>query len=100
MKTNLKFGILQTVYTGDSIVEEIVVTKIDEDGNEYEQKSQIEKHGRIVCCDEKCGRFVQHKEPCFIDVLSENGDVYCDSCGKCLRYSRKREAARREKAKA
>ncbi len=89
---------LYTVYTGESIIEQIPVTKINENGEEYEAIEQIEKHGTIVCSDEKCGRLVRHNEPCFIDAKTSNGAVYCDSCGKCIRYARKREEMRKAKA--
>lgn len=97
MKTELKFGMLHTVYTGESIIEEIKHMRVDEDGNEYEEIEQIEKHGIVVCSDPKCGRFIQHDEPCFVDTMTENGNVYCDSCGKCIRYERKRAKMRENK---
>lgn len=93
MKTELKYGMLHTVYTGESIIEEFTVTKVDDDGKEYEEKQQIEKHGSIVCSDSKCGRLVKHNESCFVDA--QTGDLFCDACGKCIRFSRKREALRK-----
>ena len=95
MKTNLKYGMLQTIYTAE---EEIVVRtkKIrDAKGQEIEQKEQISKRIPIRCADPKCGRPVVHDAPCFVDTTSPNGDVYCDDCGKCLRYARKKAAQRK-----
>ena len=97
MKTELKYGMLYTVYTGEPIIEEITVTKTDEDGVEYEEIEQIEKYGFVGCSDDKCGRPIQHNEPCFVDTRSESGSIYCDSCGKCIRYARKRESLRKVK---
>jgi hypothetical protein len=96
MKTELKHGMLHTVYTGEAIIEEVRITKTDEDGVEFESVEQIETHGMIVCCDPKCGRIVKHNEACFVDVVNK-GNVYCDSCGKCIRYSRKKEELRNVK---
>lgn len=93
MKTELKHGMLHTVYTGEAIIEEVRVTKTDEDGKEYEVIEQIETNGMIVCSDPKCGRIVRHNEACFVDVL-DKGKVYCDPCGKCIRFARKREELR------
>lgn len=97
MKTELKYGMLHTVYTGESIIEEIITVKTNEDGDDYEEKQQIEKHGNITCSDEKCGRLVRHNEMCFVDTQSEHGNIYCDACGKCIRYTRKRSAIRKHK---
>jgi hypothetical protein len=47
----------------------------------------------ILCFDAKCGRSVNFMEKCFID---EAGGVYCQNCGVCERYTRKK-AAQREK---
>lgn len=94
MKTNLKFGMLQTIYTAE---EEIIVkTKMvkDDEGKEIEQKEQISKRIPISCTDPKCGRAIVHDAPCFVDTQSPDGDVYCDDCGKCLRYARKKAAQR------
>jgi hypothetical protein len=49
----------------------------------------------IICSDNKCGRDVMFGEACFIDIQTNN--VYCESCGKCLRYERKKEEERRQK---
>lgn len=98
MKTELRYGMLHTVYTGESIIEEIKTIEADENGIEHEKITQIEKHGDIICSDPKCGRLVRHNECCFVDAISTNGNIYCDSCGKCIRFSRKREATRKQKA--
>lgn len=100
MKTELKFGMLHTVYTGEAIIEEVEVTVLNEDGEEETVIEQIEKHGHAICVDPKCGRMVKHNEHCFIDVLSANGDLYCDSCGKCIRYARKKAEQRKQKKAA
>ena len=46
-----------------------------------------------VCHDAKCGRLVAPGDPCFIDA---NGDLYCDSCGRCERYARKKQQQRNQ----
>lgn len=88
MGTNLRFGMLETVYTGQENirqVEEIVV----EDNKEVKKIRQVSDFSPASCKDEKCNRMVKHEEPCFIDTWTENGDVFCDPCGKCRRYERK-----------
>jgi hypothetical protein len=95
MKTNLKFGMLQTIYTAE---EEIVTKEIkakDAKGKDIVRKEQTSKRIPIRCADPKCGRPVIHDAPCFVDTNSPNGDVYCDDCGKCLRYERKKAAQRK-----
>lgn len=46
------------------------------------------------CADAKCTRRVQLGDVCFLDLGSNR--VYCADCGKCLRYARKKAAARGE----
>ena len=46
------------------------------------------------CGNFKCGKMVQSESPCFRDTLG--AAYYCDSCGKCLRYHRKKAAERGE----
>jgi len=95
METSLKFGMLHTVYTAkEEFVEHEQIVVVDNE----ETIQVITESNRIpvVCSDEKCSRAVEHEDPCFIDTKSEDGDVYCDSCGKCLRYARKMESRRRE----
>jgi hypothetical protein len=41
----------------------------------------------IKCADDKCTRYVNFMDKCFIDTQDES--VYCESCGQCLRYARK-----------
>jgi len=50
----------------------------------------------VVCTDHKCGRTIFREMPCFVDT--ETGAIYCDPCGLCLRYARKRAALRAAKA--
>ena len=91
----MKFGMLQTVYTGESHteqIEEIVVV----DNKEQTKVRQVTHYNPTTCKDEKCGRMVAHQDPCFIDTWTENGDVYCDACGKCRRYERKMAERRGE----
>ncbi len=88
MPTNMRFGMLETKYEGEAWIEkkiEIVVI----DNEEVEKERQISHYNPTKCKDDKCGRMVDHEAPCFIDTWSEEGDAYCDSCGKCLRYERK-----------
>lgn len=44
------------------------------------------------CADHKCERVVKKGDECFIDMQSSS--VYCDGCGKCKRYVRKRAEQR------
>ena len=77
MKTNMKFGMLQTVYTGEEHleqVEEIVVV----DNKEVVKIKQVAHHNPTKCNDELCGRMIKHEEPCFIDTWTTNGAILCD----------------------
>jgi hypothetical protein len=47
------------------------------------------------CKNPECRRIVQAKENYFIDTLVTGS--YCESCGKCLRYHRKKAIERGEK---
>lgn len=92
METNLRFGMLQTVYTGDETIEEIkemvsVYNKETEEHDQIERTRQVSHFSSAICKDSKCGRGVVHGEPCFVDTWTEK--FYCDSCGKCVRYERK-----------
>ena len=48
------------------------------------------------CADRKCPRLIKSGEMCFIDLLTDNADVLCEGCGKCLRYARKKAVSRGE----
>jgi hypothetical protein len=48
---------------------------------------------RGLCSDPKCGRYVEDGDPCFFDA---NGDLWCNACGRCERYSRKKEHQRNQ----
>lgn len=100
MKTNIQFGMLQTVYQAEGVDEQETEYITNEDGEIEEKITTFTKYIPVRCTDPKCGRLVKNEDPCFIDGLSENGDVYCDACGKCLRYSRKKAAEREKMAKA
>lgn len=95
MQTNLKFGMLQTVYTAEEEVKVRTKKILNKDGEKIEQKEQYSVFAPAQCADQKCGRSVSHNTPCFIDA--QTGSVWCDDCGKCERYARKK-AAEREKA--
>jgi len=88
MQTNLKFGMLQTVYTGTESLEQIEETVVV-DNKEVVRVRQVSNFSPTACRDEKCNRMIEHEDPCFIDTWPDEGEVYCDSCGKCLRYERK-----------
>jgi len=94
MKTNLQYGMLQTIYTGEETIRTKKI-KVLEDGKEIEQVEQYATYAPVKCADPKCGRMVVHNAPCFID--SQTGGVWCDDCGKCERYARKRAAMREAK---
>jgi len=98
MKTNLRFGMLQTVYTAEEEVKVRIKKVIDKDGEEVEQKEQYSEFPPARCADKKCGRAIAHEAPCFIDAST--GATWCDNCGKCERYARKKAAQRAEKADA
>ena len=44
------------------------------------------------CKAANCARIMRTDDDCFIDVQSNA--VFCDECGKCERYSRKKEQER------
>lgn len=59
----------------------------------------------VECADPRCARVIpmKHEEDqiqagqlpfvwCFLDV--NKGSIYCDSCGKCRRYARKKAVQR------
>ena len=41
----------------------------------------------------KCGRPIKFMEKCYID--HKTGSLYCQSCGACIRYERKKAAERK-----
>ena len=88
MGTNLRFGMLETVYTGEEDIEEIEEIVVI-DNKEVKKVRQISNFRPTSCKDPKCNRMVSHEDPCFIDTWTAKGDVLCDSCGKCRRYERK-----------
>ena len=46
-------------------------------------------HGESKSCsDDICPKLIKNENECFIDLLN-NGQILCDTCGKCLRYARK-----------
>ncbi len=47
----------------------------------------------IECGDTKCSRRVNRDDTCWVDV--DQKVVFCDSCGRCVRYARKKAAERR-----
>ena len=99
MKTNIKFGMLQTIYQAEGVEQETTEEVVNDEGETEEIITTFTKYLPVTCSDEKCNTLIRNEDPCFVDSLSENGDVYCDSCGKCLRYARKK-AAEREKLAA
>jgi hypothetical protein len=46
----------------------------------------------LECQDELCSRLIKEGDDCFIDA-KENA-IYCEQCGKCVRYHRKKAAER------
>jgi hypothetical protein len=44
------------------------------------------------CQAKDCFRQIMTDDPCFVDI--SNSAVFCDNCGKCERYSRKKEKER------
>ena len=56
----------------------------------------IETHSphidNLDCSGIKCGRPIKFMEKCFID--HEFGDLFCHSCGVCVRYERKKASQR------
>ena len=49
---------------------------------------------KVDCSDDKCGRPIQFMEQCFIDGTT--GEIFCHSCGVCVRYERKMAARRKD----
>ena len=98
MPTNLKFEMLETIYTAEEEVKIKTVKVKDKDGNDIEQKEQYSVFAPARCADSKCGRAVANNTPCFVDTRT--GSVWCDSCGKCERYARKKAAQRAQRREA
>lgn len=49
------------------------------------------------CHSRDCFRQIKTDDPCFVDV--NTSAVLCDDCGKCERYSRKKEEERKVSGK-
>ena len=47
------------------------------------------------CQDNSCFRSIACDDPCFVDT--ETSTIYCEKCGQCLRYSRKKQKEREDK---
>ncbi len=54
----------------------------------------VQGKGLWFCSSKKCGKMVQQGNIIFIDKLSEA--IYCEGCGTCLRYHRKKAIERGE----
>lgn len=46
----------------------------------------------VKCADDQCFRKITEDDSIFIDV--EKSLMYCEKCGKCLRYARKKKEER------
>jgi hypothetical protein len=51
------------------------------------------RDAKIFCADEKCPRAILPGDSCLFD---EDGRIFCEGCGKALRYHRKKAAQRGE----
>ncbi len=47
----------------------------------------------IECAGSICGRFIETEQICFVDT-QDGGNLYCEICGTCERYHRKKAAQR------
>jgi hypothetical protein len=45
------------------------------------------------CADHKCVRVIKVRDNCWMD---EDGRIFCEQCGKCLKFHRRRAAERGE----
>lgn len=50
------------------------------------------EEGSAACSDEKCTRLIYKGDLYYQDLVGDR--PYCDSCGKCVRYSRKKAEER------
>lgn len=48
----------------------------------------------FVCGMSDCNRAIKYEEPCFVDTTSSA--IYCEKCGKCLRYQKKKQQERED----
>jgi predicted nucleic-acid-binding Zn-ribbon protein len=57
-----------------------------------------EEEGPVFCADEKCIRYIGTGAKCFVDTWAkeESKTVYCENCGPCERYHRKKANQRGE----
>lgn len=49
----------------------------------------------VKCGQKECFRMISPDDPIFVDV--EDSLMYCDKCGKCLRYERKKKEEREKR---
>ena len=49
----------------------------------------------IECADSICGRFIATEQSCYVDTQN-GGNLYCEICGTCERYHRKKAAERKK----
>ncbi len=94
----IKFGMLQTEYKAEVKFHKGIEVTNDEDGNKVENMIELPEYISGDCCDPKCERVVKNGEECFIDTWAHDGAIFCDQCGKCLRYARQAATMRGEKA--
>ena len=92
----IKFGLLQTEYKAKVKYRKGIEVSYDEVKGKVETIIELPEYIPGDCCDLKCPRVVKHGEECFIDTWATNGALFCDQCGKCLRYARKAAQIRGE----
>lgn len=73
MKSKISYGLMETKFYSE-----------DEEDTDALAK----------CSDDKCPRMIRVGELMYVDV--NNGSMFCDSCGKCIRYARKKSYQRGE----
>ena len=59
----------------------------------FPMAERIWLQGDRICDDKKCGRIITVGDFYFTDP---KGSIFCESCGLCIRYERKRAAQRKE----
>lgn len=62
--------------------------------NTFMLQTTVGEEDKLICAAAHCRRSLGYLERYFVDTLKKQ--PYCDQCGKCLRYSRKKALERGE----
>ncbi len=96
---DIRYGMLNIKYDADITFIDTTIVEIDENGDEVHKPIQIPDPTPGKCSGDHCGKAIRNQESCFVDTQESDGRIYCDSCGKCLRYTRKMDDKRKNSNK-